>query len=76
MNTPPSPPPETEPGGNLMIVVILVIVLTGLGGIIWSSVPTKGRPTVDTRHFPAPAEADAKPAGDPAAVPPPTPTPR
>jgi flagellar basal body-associated protein FliL len=83
MNPSPSPsqPPKFEPGGDRIILVIVLIVVTALGGMLWSFVSRQSAPRdapgIKARHLP-PSEQPAPPPAKQVAVPPaPTvPTPR
>jgi hypothetical protein len=75
MNQTPPEPPEFEPGGNRVMVIVAVIVVTALGGIVWTSFPSRDKPAAGGRNFPPPtARPDTgQPPSDPSA-PAPVPT--
>ncbi|MDP2823821.1 MAG: hypothetical protein Q8O52_14240 [Sulfuritalea sp.] len=62
MNLPSSPPPQYEPGGNRMLIVIALIVVTALGGIIWTTVSRQNAPhdatAIKARYLPPSAQPD------------------
>lgn len=72
MNPPSSHPPEYEPGGNRLLIAIALIVVTALGGMLWSffsrhSAPPDA-PPIKARHLPPSAQADGHKPASPAAV--------
>lgn len=77
MNPPSSPPPKYEPGGDRIIFVIVLIVVTALGGMLWSFVSRQNAPreapAIKTRHLP-PSEQPAPPQPAPKIAVPPAPT--
>jgi flagellar basal body-associated protein FliL len=73
MNQTPSPPPKYEPGGDRIMIIIVLIVVTALGGMLWSFFSRQDAPNdapgIKTRHLPPSAKPD--PVGKaPGAVPP------
>ncbi|OHC63714.1 MAG: hypothetical protein A3H93_04690 [Rhodocyclales bacterium RIFCSPLOWO2_02_FULL_63_24] len=77
MNTPSSPPPEYEPGGNRLLVIIALIVVTALGGMLWSFFSRQNAPpdapAIKARHLPPSARPDNnKPASADSVAPAPT----
>jgi flagellar basal body-associated protein FliL len=71
MNQTPSSPPQYEPGGDRIMIIIVLIVVTALGGMLWSFFSRQSAPgdapEIKTRHLPPSARPDpaktATPAG-------------
>lgn len=66
MSQPPTPTPEYEPGGDRIMIIIVLIVVTALGGMLWSFFSRQDAPGdapgIKTRHLPPSARPDpAKP---------------
>lgn len=83
MKPPSSSPPQYEPGGDRMLIVIALIVVTALGGMLWSFFSRQNAPgdapAIKTRHLPPSArpDSDKSPAASGAVSPAPTvPAPR
>jgi hypothetical protein len=70
---PTPPPPQYEPGGDRIMIVIAIIVVTALGGMLWSFLSRQSAPgdapEIKARHLPPSARPDT-PNKTPAAVPP------
>jgi flagellar basal body-associated protein FliL len=62
MNQTPSSPPQYEPGGDRIMIVIVLIVVTALGGMLWSFFSRQNAPhdapEVKTRHLPPSARPE------------------
>ncbi len=75
MTQTPTPPPEYEPGGDRVMIIIVLIVVTALGGMLWSFFSRQDAPGdapgIKTRHLPPSARPDP---GKPASAVPPAPT--
>lgn len=74
MNPPLPPSPKYEPGGDRIIIVIVLIVVTALGGMLWSffsrqHVP-RDAPAIKARHLPPSEQPAPQQPANPAAVPP------
>ena len=75
MNPPPPQPPKYEPGGDRITFVIVLIVVTALGGMLWSFFSRQhaphDAPAIKARHLPPseqPApQQPAKPVATPTA---------
>ena len=61
----PSSPPQYEPGGDRIMIVIAIIVVTALGGMLWSFLSRQNAPDdapeIKARHLPPSAKPE-KPA--------------
>jgi hypothetical protein len=62
MSQTPTPPPEYEPGGDRIMIIIVLIVVTALGGMLWSFFSRQDAPGdapgIKTRHLPPSARPD------------------
>ncbi len=62
MNQTPSPPPQYEAGGDRIMIIIVLIVVTALGGMLWSFFSRQDAPSnapeIKTRHLPPSARLD------------------
>jgi hypothetical protein len=58
---PTPPPPQYEPGGDRIMIVIAIIVVTALGGMLWSFLSRQNAPDdapeIKARHLPPSAKA-------------------
>lgn len=56
MTTPTDPTPQYEPGGDRIMIVIAIIVVTALGGMVWSFFSRQNAPAdateIKSRHLP------------------------
>lgn len=81
MNSPPSPTPEYEPGGGRMLLIVALVVVTALGGMVWSFFSRQSAshdaPAIKARHQPPSAQSHSeKPKTPPDAPKPATPAAR
>ena len=68
MGQTPTPPPEYEPGGDRIMIIIVLIVVTALGGMLWSFFSRQDAPGdapgIKTRHLPPSARPDPAKTAD------------
>ena len=73
MDQPKEPAPQYEPGGNRIMIVIAIIVVTALGGMIFSFFSRQHAPSdapgVKSRFLPPSERHDAEKPAAPVAAP-------